>query len=806
MSLVVWLPLNGDSRNLGTSNISFSKTGLTEVASGKTGSCFYNAGSHTGHGLCSSSTISLGSKQSMFCWVKFESLSSSSNLGAGLVGQHRYGNNTGLGITIKYVSSTTGYLSMNTGTGTDRTYNAYCGGTLLQANTWYHVGFTYNGSIAKLYVNGQLDGTHTIGTMSVPSEYLQAFAWSFSGSSGSSFYASDYQLHGWLNDVRIYDHCLSYSEVKKISRALVAYYPLSSSSVEPTTNYSTTWSAYTNYWNIISQEPGKIVLKKNTSSSSSQVALQCSNVTSNMAVGQTWTMSCYLYKNGNPHKTTSYYVSTYDYPTVSYESREDGYFRITFTVGTVETWVLHCPLFENCVNGDIGEIRFLQFERKDHATSYIQSSRPGLLVEDNSGYNRHGTASSSTYPIVSYDSSKRLSSYKFNSYTKYITLDSSFLPSFTTGSVEWWSKVSSLGSSGVLPFTGPTTGYYLAASSSWTGSFYNGSVSASGTIKYYIDGVQDNTPNGADAEWHHYVVTGINLSSWTELYVNHYSNTSDWNSSNIQYSNIKFYNTILDAATVSELYKNYAAIYSDNTLYTSEFIESPGINMLDAINTSITRKTLSNGLSSYTQANCSVTLTDNGYRIYRAPNLTTSANGNTMWGGFVIKPYDMYNRDVLVKGHTYIIKFNVKGKSSNTAEIVWSNQIGWGGGGLSPQPSDVSYLTTPSNFNGEMECFYKWTINDDVWKTCTESYSGFVAGTSYLSYRDFKYGFGYASTGSLGTDLYITNIRMYDITEGELPVSITTSGVCQGTLIENNLNKVSFNRGNEVFASEFSEY
>jgi hypothetical protein len=44
--------------------------------------------------------------------------------------------------------------------------------------------------------------------MSVPADYLTVFCWSMSGTSGSSVHG-DYKLNGSLNDVRIYDHCLS---------------------------------------------------------------------------------------------------------------------------------------------------------------------------------------------------------------------------------------------------------------------------------------------------------------------------------------------------------------------------------------------------------------------------------------------------------------------------------------------------------------------------------------------------------------------------------------------------------------------
>ena len=126
MSLRVWLPMTKDLSNQGTSDATFSiyggSTSTTINTNGKLGKC-YNNNSHSSGGLISNKTINLGQNQSMFCWFKFTDLEASSSLGGGLVSQHRYGSNSGMGITIKYVSSTTGYLSVNTGTGSSRTYH-----------------------------------------------------------------------------------------------------------------------------------------------------------------------------------------------------------------------------------------------------------------------------------------------------------------------------------------------------------------------------------------------------------------------------------------------------------------------------------------------------------------------------------------------------------------------------------------------------------------------------------------------------------------------------------------------------------
>ena len=199
---------------------------MSIVNTGKLGKTYDNS-SRTAGGFRTSDVVDLGSAQSMFCWFRFVSLSNNSELGCGIISQHRYPKNTGLGITVKYVSSTTGYLSANTGTGTSRTYNTYCGSTLLQANTWYHVGITYDGTnVLKLYVNGVCDGTHNVGQMSTPADYLMLYCWSLSSSSGATVH-NNYVLNGAINDARVYDECLSPKEVEILARGLVLHYPLS---------------------------------------------------------------------------------------------------------------------------------------------------------------------------------------------------------------------------------------------------------------------------------------------------------------------------------------------------------------------------------------------------------------------------------------------------------------------------------------------------------------------------------------------------------------------------------------------------
>ena len=233
-------------------------------------------------------------------------------------------------------------------------------------------------------------------------------------------------------------------------------------------------------------------------------------------------------------------------------------------------------------------------------------------------------------------------------------------------------------------------------------------------------------------------------------------------------------------------------------------------NIIDSCNDALWNKTLdTGGLNRYTQANCQVTLTDDGYRIYRPPNKTVSSDGNTMWGGLIIRPFNA-DSNAMVKGHTYVLKFDVKGKTSNAvADAWWSNNAGWGGGGLSPSPSNVSdnKSTFGANFQSDkwIPYSYTFTINDDIYKVCTSSYSSFVQGQTYLSYRDFKFGFGYTDTGTMGTDLYLKNFKLYDITTKPNSVGVTSQGIVHASNFTESGTKGSVYQDSEIYGLRLHE-
>ncbi len=382
MALQVWLPLNGNLDNQGISDATFSIVNTSTVTNtaGKIGNCYYNSSNTTG-GLLSNKTINLGQKQSMFCWFKVTNFYSSSALGGGLVSQHRYPSNCGMGISLKYISATTGYLSVNTGNGSSRTYNTYCGTTLLQAGTWYHGGYTYDGTTIKIYVNGVCENTISYTGMSVPADYLTVFCWSFAGTSGTSIYSA-YNLYGYINDVRVYDHCLSAKEVKEISKGLVAHYQLKDSSIESTTNLVTGLTA----GGRTTVSSDGLSATTNGTSGDTYFRLQLSEA---LAQNTTYTFS--IYGSGMPADT--YWTFRFNNQAGFEFNVYNGYNTYTFVASSNMNGVSN-PLIDD-VGGtaryNVTTFSNCQLEKRDHATPYTTGTRTANTVAwDCSGFKNNG--------------------------------------------------------------------------------------------------------------------------------------------------------------------------------------------------------------------------------------------------------------------------------------------------------------------------------------------------------------------------------------------------------------------------------
>lgn len=404
MSLRFWTPLIGDLHNQGLDDVQFSNPTPDWTNDGKIGKAFISNGKTATVNIPSlnaSVATTVGSTEqsgeirrfTFSFWARVLNTNTHAN----------YSTTISFGLYTKSKSdygsvetNTEFWLQRDTNTSANNTsalywtyYNqsnvVYNSGTSSPDDRWHLYTITCDGEYFRYYRDGSAATAYKL------SDYLSKYRLIGNLSIGNA------NSQVYLNDVRIYDHCLSQQEVKEISKGLCVHYTLGSESVyEATTNYASgTWSSYTSYWTIQSQDRNNLVLKKNTSSSSSTVALYNSNIQNNMTAGETWTMSCYLYKNGSPYKTSANVNTTYtDHATrISSISRDDGFFSVTFSVVAKTNQVFHIAMFDSCSDGQLVEIRAIQFEKKDRSTQYVDGTRSTGIVYDSSGYSRNGTIS-----------------------------------------------------------------------------------------------------------------------------------------------------------------------------------------------------------------------------------------------------------------------------------------------------------------------------------------------------------------------------------------------------------------------------
>lgn len=196
--LQVWLPLNkeGDFQNKGLADITVTNNGATYNTNGKIGGCYVVNSNKLTFPSLSFMEMKHGNSFSLFNWVK--------------------GTTKGLlyACNAFEVRFRPDYIVICNGPNSSNYFAKY--DAAFDTNIWYHLGFTWDGSedILRLYLNGvqvAQDKKSTITSYTI-----------------NSTFNISYDGPRYINDFRIYDHCLSPKEVKEISKGLVLHYPLNS--------------------------------------------------------------------------------------------------------------------------------------------------------------------------------------------------------------------------------------------------------------------------------------------------------------------------------------------------------------------------------------------------------------------------------------------------------------------------------------------------------------------------------------------------------------------------------------------------
>lgn len=212
MSLIAWYPLNGNTKNHGLHDFAdgIILNSLASDSNGKIGATY--SWTTDGQGIRVANGMNFLkplAKYSMACWVYFTG-DGTYNTKIALISSGNYNYSfMDFGIKNRNIITVPGSAC----------YDGLTLSTTLSLNTWYHIAIACDGAATSIYVNGVLQGSVSYKGITQASETNDFYI-------GASTYYNGFTHRGKINDVRIYDHCLSPKEVKGISQCLVLHYPM----------------------------------------------------------------------------------------------------------------------------------------------------------------------------------------------------------------------------------------------------------------------------------------------------------------------------------------------------------------------------------------------------------------------------------------------------------------------------------------------------------------------------------------------------------------------------------------------------
>lgn len=599
MSLQVWLPLNGNLNNQGLSEVTVTNNGATIDSKGKIGSCY---SFDTGKYLTVTRPATITREISYSCWVNISSW-----------------NDAAWYDTILSICTGTNWVDCRAtlcrnGIGKNLIWNIANGSsrshvtsnTSLSLNTWYHIACTYDGIKLRIYINGVEDNS---ADASIAPNYSSTKL--YIGSSKDNAY----NLKGRLNDVRIYNRCLSAKEVKEISKGLILHYKLSDPYIENTTNLYSGWSS--NCYNGATgsyQYGADTDMYYDTSDNIIKVRMGTSDL-------DAWPYV--FFNNITPPSNGEYRTLSFDYyPTI----KDWINFYSYGTSGTI-TWVSngvkgtggYIPVNTNSWNhisvtikntgssssgfgymsiglekhtsstSNYWLFKNIQIESKDHSTGYINAgtSRSESLCFDSSGFGNNGVVKNQSSIFIERDSPRYAASTVFNGAPFIIGQNLDGAKSTDALSLCAWINPSQV--SGVqqivVSYEGGGAGLHISGGNIYCQIYSSGYAQVSG------GSISANT-------WYH--VVGTYDNSKLRIYVNGelkgevaktgnitYNSSTPWavavnpcgaTGDDEEYfygklSDVRIYSTALSASDIKELYNTSASVDKNGNMYAYEFKE-----------------------------------------------------------------------------------------------------------------------------------------------------------------------------------------------------------------------------------------
>lgn len=213
MSLKVWLPLDGDTKNYGTVQDTINwTTAATYNNNGKMGKALATGGATMPAAM--TAKVLNNNAVTIACWIYVNADAGDSTNRAMIFGNSSMNSLGGRQFSIfRYPNADDIHLSWQSYNGSSYTQVlTFVQSGVLTARAWNHVCLTYQNPTATLYVNG-----------------VKINSWSAVMNASSFAYNTNLIWNStshYINDFRIYDNCLSTKEVKELSQCLVGHWKL----------------------------------------------------------------------------------------------------------------------------------------------------------------------------------------------------------------------------------------------------------------------------------------------------------------------------------------------------------------------------------------------------------------------------------------------------------------------------------------------------------------------------------------------------------------------------------------------------
>ena len=559
MALKVWLPLNGTLDNLGTSNYNITafRGSVTYNANGKIGQCFHSNGVNTLKINNILPDIYNYTAYSLCAWAYVES-NNTSHTGSGIISAGNW-NNQLLNLSMSDWS-TDHYTKLRiSGTNWNRTYNYN-----FYKNIWYHIVVCDDGVHTYAYVNGILIGDTATSFLPTSIEGTDICI------GGATYYAG-MQFFGRINDVRIYDHCLSAAEVREISQGLVLHYKLDDSLQNANwLTSNTTFSITRSSGNTFADSGYNATLISN-SETSYRVECDAKGTASDMFFDV-------YFRNSSG---AAYAVTSKTAITTAWQ-----HYSLTIN-GSPSTMTIFRT---RCYGGTAGDIIYIRNLR------LISNSTPfNGNIEDSSGYNHNGTLTNTAYITSNtprYSNAIYLSKVKINCADGFPAGEN---PNFT---ISFWTKILS-----TITYVsyGDLIGMYDTGQSSNTFRLELCGSPASNNLMWFRGpsgqsggGFNMNSSSSSGwftkDTWHHIVLAGDGINKKYYCYLdgnlcqtyngsaNNWQPTGQWYlgdtvEATAYFSDLRIYCTSFSANDVKQLYELGAKVDNLGNLHTFELNE-----------------------------------------------------------------------------------------------------------------------------------------------------------------------------------------------------------------------------------------